>query len=180
MSMKAMEKTYIDAEIFCPLGMMAKETVEDKYKFQDYTCFLACQHREYTYQSRTMLLSGKLDIWNQTRSLVKDNMLPDCHPCQVGANCSEKVIPLANYWGYRSVENNTLNILRCPNGYCCQDSGSCNSLDSCNRNRSGILCGSCDKNWTESLISENCVSIEGCNSRLIIGLYIYLLSLGIH
>ena len=63
-------------------------------------------------------------------------------------------------------------MFRCPNGYCCQDTNGCNSLESCNENRSGILCGSCEKNWTESLISENCVAIEGCNSRLIIGLYI--------
>ena len=107
-----------------------------------------------------MLLSGNSGIW-ENNSLVDENKLPVCHPCPVGANCSERVSALPNYWGYRSVNNNTVHMLRCPDGYCCQNSDTCNSLDSCNRNRSGILCGSCEKNWTESLISENCVSLEG-------------------
>ena len=169
MSMKVKKKTFNDAEILCPQGMMAKETVNDENNFQHYTCLPACPYGEYTYQSGTMILSGKSTGWLST-SLKTQNAPPFCHVCPVGANCSEKVSPLPNYWGY--VENNTLNMFRCPSGYCCQDSGSCNSLDSCNRNRSGILCGSCDEKLTQSLISENCVLIEGCNSSLIIGLYI--------
>ena len=161
------KKTFNDAEILCPQGMMAKETVNDENNFQHYTCLPACSYGEYTYQSGTMIISGKSSRWLST-SLKIQNAPPFCKVCPVRANCREKVSPLPNYWGY--VENNTVNMFRCPNGYCCQDSGNCNSLDSCNRNRSGILCGSCDEKLTESLISENCVSIEGCNSRLIIGL----------
>ena len=158
-------------EILCPQGMMAEETLRDEHRIRHYTYLPACSHGEYTYQYGKMLLSGNLHYYHGgTKSLVGHNMLPVCYPCPVGANCAEMVSSLPNYWGY--VNNNTLNMFRCPNGYCCQDTDACNSLDSCNRYRSGILCGSCKRNWTESLILENCVSLEGCNSRLIIGLYI--------
>ena len=162
--------TFNDTEILCPTGMKA---VENEINYvRHYTCLLACPHGEYTYESGTVLLSGYSSVKSPPKSLVEENIFPYCHPCPVGADCSRStnVKALPNYWGY--VNNNTVKMNRCPNGYCCQDNNACKTLDSCNRHRSGVLCGSCEKNWTESLFSEKCISKEGCNSRLIIGLYI--------
>ena len=166
---------FTDTEILCPEGMMTDETLKDKNGFRHHTCLPACSHGKYTYQSGTVILSGNSKEWRKdTSSLVKKEKLPICHPCPVGANCSERVSALPNYWGY--VENNAISIMRCPDGYCCQESNRCNTLNSCNKHRSGILCSTCENNWTESLISENCVSIEGCNSKLTIGLYILVVT----
>ena len=172
-STRADEITFKDTEILCPLGMKVVETLNNKNNLKQYACLQACPHGEYTYESGTILLSG-YSHESSPKSLIGENILPGCYPCPVGANCRENVSALPNYWGY--IENNTVKMNRCPNGYCCQNNNACGTLDSCNSHRSGDLCGSCEKNWTESLFSENCISLGGCNSKLIIGLYIIVVT----
>ena len=142
--------TFNDTQIFCPKGMKVVETLNHR-DLRHYTCFPACPHGEYTYESRTVLLSG-YSTMSSPKSLVGENIFPDCHPCPVGATCSKNVSALPNYWGY--VNNTIVKMNRCPSGYCCQDNEACKTLDSCNRHRSGILCTSCEKNWTESLFQK--------------------------
>ena len=123
-SMKSWYTKFDGTEILCAQGMKTDEKIKDKNDFRHYTCLPACPHGEYTYQSGTMLLSGKSTRWSPT-SLKAQNAPPFCHLCPVGANCGERVSALPNYWGYRSAENSTVNMLRCPNGYCCQDTNGC-------------------------------------------------------
>ena len=63
-------------------------------------------------------------------------------------------------------------MLRCPEGYCCQDDETCKGIDSCSSNRTGMLCGSCISNWTVSLFLSSCILAKNCNAKLIIFLYI--------
>ena len=66
---------------------------------------------------------------------------------------------------------------RCPGDYCCQSSESCSDIDSCNGLRTGILCGHCGPNMTESLFSTNCVDSKTCKPGLIISMYILAVAL---
>ena len=63
-------------------------------------------------------------------------------------------------------------MIRCSNGYCCQDDEMCKGIDSCNKHRTGSLCGKCEANWTESLFFPECLLIEYCPAAEIIALYI--------
>ncbi len=62
-------------------------------------------------------------------------------------------------------------MIRCPEGYCCQDDRTCAGIDSCNVNRLGIMCGNCVANWTESLYSATCVPVHNCENGLVLGLF---------
>ena len=70
------------------------------------------------------------------------------------------------------VENYTVHIVRCPDGYCCQDNATCHGIDSCNINRTGTLCATCAEKYTESLFSTECFPAEECNTILTLILYI--------
>ena len=63
-------------------------------------------------------------------------------------------------------------MIRCPTGYCCQDDKSCQTFDSCNSNRSGPLCGVCEKGLAESLFDQSCIPVEKCHTWFIVLLYI--------
>ena len=63
-------------------------------------------------------------------------------------------------------------MLGVPNGYCCQDDEDCEGINSCNKNRTGPLCGMCKSNWTESLFSPTCLPMDRCPAALILVLYI--------
>ena len=64
-----------------------------------------------------------------------------------------------------------MTIIRYPNGYCCQDDKSCKEIDSCNKHRTGPLCGKCEVNCTESLFSSQCIPVEYCCTTEIIALH---------
>ena len=97
-------------------------------------------------------------------------MKPLCNQCPVGAKCNGNIKALPNYWGYRNKDD--VVMIRCPNGYCCQDDQSCRSFDSCNSNRSGPLCGVCEKGFAESLFDQTCFPMEQCHTWFIVLLYL--------
>ena len=123
----------------------------------------------YTFQAGNVTLNFTTTL-DKKKSLISSRSDPHCSKCPVGAKCNGDIKPLANYWSYRSKDK--VFILRCPSGYCCQDDESCQTLHSCNSNRSGTLCGVCEKNLAESLFDETCVPSEKCNTWLIILLYL--------
>ena len=94
-----------------------------------------------------------------------------CTPCPIGAKCHKGTRSLPNYWGYKD-QSEKITMIRCPNGYCCQNDEMCNGIDSCNKHRTGPLCGKCKGNWTESLFSPECLLIQRCPAGEIIVLYI--------
>ena len=109
-----------------------------------------------------------LDFQNIT--LNKAATDPICHPCPVGAKCDNTIQSLPNYWGYMD-KNNLVVMIRCPDGYCCQNDNDCEGINSCVNGRVGTLCGACKDNLTESLILEKCIPVEKCYTALVLLLY---------
>ena len=97
---------------------------------------------------------------------------PICAPCPFGAKCKYgKIVALPNYWGYKN-KTGFVTMTRCPAGYCCENKETCLDVDSCRRNRGGILCGACLENLTESLWSSKCLPVQDCQPALVLVLYI--------
>ena len=123
-----------NTQIICPLGMDAVETLLlNKGEPYVYQCEAACTSDMYTFQSGNMTLDGYYYGYSR-KSLVSNLNSPLCNQCPVGAKCSGDIKALPNYWGYK--DNDTVAMIRCPTGYCCQDDESCQSFDTCNSNRS--------------------------------------------
>ena len=161
-----------NTQILCPLGMAAKETLPIRSDEPHvYHCEAACTSDMYTFQSGNMTLDGDYHSYDASRKSVVSNLnKPLCNRCPVGAKCNGSIKALPNYWGYRKKDD--VIMIRCPTGYCCQDDESCQTFDSCNRNRSGPLCGVCGKGLAESLFDQTCIPIEKCHTWFIVLLYI--------
>ena len=143
-----------------------------------YYCQEGCDSNTYTFQKGSMVLHW--DLYKSSSSLIYKRQIknhppnlpnPICKPCPVGANCNSKIKALPNYWGIK-IADDDITMVRCPEGYCCQDDESCQGIDSCNNNRSRTFCSGCKENFTESLFSPKCVPLEECHTKLIILLYI--------
>ena len=162
---------YENTQIICPLGMAAVETLPiTESEPLVYRCQAVCTSNMYTFQSGNMTLDGHYEYYGSLKSVVSNLNNPLCNRCPVGAKCSGDIKALPNYWGYRNKD--TVVMIRCPTGYCCQDDESCQSFDSCNSNRSGPLCGVCEKGLAESLFDQTCIPLEKCHTWLIVLLYI--------
>ena len=163
-----------NTQIICPLGMDAVETLPIKQlEPRVYQCEAACTSDMYTFQSGNMTLDGHYDSFYadyDLKSFVSNLDNPLCNQCPVGAKCSGDIKALPNYWGYK--DKDTVVMIRCPTGYCCQDDESCQSFDSCNSNRSGPLCGVCEMGLAESLFDQTCLPVEKCHTWFIVLLYI--------
>ena len=155
-------------QILCPIGMDAVETLNRNEPLV-YHCEAACTSDMYTFQYGNMTLHGFSTYWSPT-SLVYALVNPHCNQCPVGAKCSGDIKTLPNYWGYRN--KNDVVMIRCPTGYCCQNDESCQCFESCNSNRSGPLCGICEKGFAESLFDQTCIPVEKCHTWFIVLLYI--------
>ncbi len=149
-----------NVSILCPLGFEFVEKFENHHYM---TCQYACP-QQYSFQRGYALLGG------YANEMVRNKTVPNCLECPTGASCDGDLQALPNYWGFE--ENGKLTMIRCPEEYCCQGSGSCVGIDSCNNGRGGLLCGACENNLTESLFSPQCVSESVCYPGLIGSLYL--------
>jgi len=96
---------------------------------------------------------------------IKNNV--QCLSCPAGGNCTYSLSARPNFWGYPMGDN--VHYKLCPQGYCCPVANqSCAYQNKtylhsgCQGNRTGILCGKCKKDFTETLFSTNCLSIKDC------------------
>ena len=86
-----------------------------------------------------------------------------CQLCPYGADCDTGILKAKpNYWGTKL--GNQVVFLQCPSGYCCSgtETAPCVSYDTCSANREGILCGECKKNYSISVLSEECIPNSEC------------------
>ena len=96
---------------------------------------------------------------------------PSCPRCPNEVICDlTTIVALPNYWGHRE-QRGHIRMLRCPDQYCCEKSGDCNAIDTCNTGRTGTLCGRCTDDLTESLFSANCFPMDKCYTLLFGFLY---------
>ena len=172
MSIVAFSVDFQNTQILRPLGMDAVHLVPlNPFEPNTVQCETACTSDMYTFQSGKVNLNVHYAI-GYTKNIihVSNHVKPLCSKCPVGAKCSGNIKALPNYWDYRTKD--TVAMVRCPTGYCCQDDESCLTFDTCNSNRSGYLCGVCEKGFAESLFDQTCISVEKCHTWLIGLLYI--------
>ena len=137
----------------------------------DLSCVKSCS-TGYTFQSITMLATIIDSFWSSDPTYVSVNTTNVlCFSCSVGANCTDDIKALPNYWGYIN-QSDFVTMFRCPDGYCCQDFETCKGIDSCNVGRTATLCGTCIKNYTESLFTSKCIPKAQCHGFLFLFLYV--------
>ena len=135
-------------------------------------CKQVCEDDMFSHKRGIVTLADSAALSRNRTDLIMNSTEPVCQKCPIGINCGTNLFqPLPNYWGYKN-QDNSVSMVRCPDGYCCQGRETCKEYNSCNTLRTGTLCGICEKNWTESLFSPRCVSAANCSANLIILLYV--------
>ena len=166
--------------LICPKSFKVIEKISGKDNTSQFLCEKnVCQNDQYGLMGQSNL-NSVANVYNKKKHVLS-KLVPSCFPCPIGASCDqERVVPLPNYWGTR--KGHVISLFRCSKDYCCQSSESCSDIDSCSDLRTGILCGNCGTNMTESLFSANCVDSKTCRPGVIINMYILtvvLYSLGL-
>ena len=94
-----------------------------------------------------------------------------CLPCPYGAYCDFYTIEvMPNFWGYL-VEKRppTLRFTLCPDNYCLANQSNYwphfGSYNSCNKKRSGFMCGHCEPGYSETLFSAECKRSQDCDDK---------------
>ena len=164
--------------IQCSAGQMGRRTLGQSDVI--YTCDPVCDgDSRYSLQAGRLIISGTLSnyvgqdgLWSGTQETdtLQETYVPSCQSCPLGAKCENGIQGLANYWGYVT-SNSSVSMARCPDGYCCQGNDTCGGIDSCNKGRTGILCGICEENLVESIFTPTCILKESCKSGLVITLF---------
>ncbi len=97
-----------------------------------------------------------------------------CIPCPAGAICSgNDIIASPNFWGYRTDDG--IRMYQCPAEYCCTED--CTGYDQCSGHRTGMLCGSCEENYSLSMLSSQCIPQNLCNDHWLWPLVIFAIVL---
>ena len=90
-----------------------------------------------------------------------------CLPCPAGGNCTSSLSARQNFWGYPMGDK--VHFKLCPQGYCCPTANQSCAYNNrtylhsgCQGNRTGILCGNCRKDFSETLFTTNCLPNKDC------------------
>ena len=168
---------------FTTMNIFCARSLKSQLMNKKYTSFISCETscpEEYTLKSRNVSLALTqiahiyTENWSETlQGDVKVKLREaDCFQCPVGAVCNGSIIALPNYWGFAN-QREFVTMIRCPDGYCCQDKATCKTFNSCNLRRTGTLCDMCAENFTESLFSPDCIASDKCNTNFILLLYFF-------
>ena len=158
-------------EIFCPQGL-AIVNVSSELEEQ-FSCEKQCPTDAYTFQAGSAVINGNKHYQNSPYNITYGRSEVHCKVCPLGANCTGPIRALPNYWGYKDSKDDSVTMIRCPDGYCCTRNYTCDGLSSCNTNRSGNICGKCQQGLSEALFSTQCISADTCIGS--IGLLYYTL-----
>ena len=124
---------------------------QNTFKFISVSCSF-CPQNLYS------LSTGHVDLFSQHHPLKKTDA--KCYHCPWGGVCEKGKIRAANnFWGF--IFKKEVRFASCPYGYCCFDK-ECINYFSCHAGRTGILCGQCQKDFTENLVTADCLPIENC------------------
>ena len=118
-----------------------------------------CVRDTYTLHDGSLNVSST-DLGN--KKLQKESTNFPCYNCPVGANCTENIKSKSNFYGYVTKQRQ-VRFVPCPLNFCCT-TDQCKTITSCNKGRSGMLCGRCSKSNTENFLSTNCISINWCQN----------------
>ncbi len=82
-----------------------------------------------------------------------------CEECPTGANCpGNDLNGKPNFWG--SNKDYVITMYQCPADYCC--TADCVGYNQCSGHRTGTLCGSCEENYSLSMLSADCIEATTC------------------
>jgi len=103
-----------------------------------------------------------------------------CLSCPFGANCVRtNIAAKTNFWGHQiSKKPPSLKFSACPEHYCQSPPTNSTEYNSCYGNRTGVLCGVCLPEYSETLFSTECHKISECNNFWMWGLTMLLLTTG--
>jgi predicted outer membrane repeat protein len=86
-----------------------------------------------------------------------------CTPCPYGAECFPSIKSKDNFWGYKSGSHPpTLTFTRCPVDYCKSPKPDSDTYNACVGKRTGMMCGTCSRGYTETLLSTHCKLTKDC------------------
>ena len=90
----------------------------------------------------------------------------ECLSCPFGANCVRtNIAAKTNFWGHQvSKKPPSLKFFACPEHYCQSPPSYSAQYNSCYGNRTGVLCGECSPEYSETLFSTECRKITECNN----------------
>ena len=120
-----------------------------------------CVQDKYTLHNGSLNMSSK-SLGNKKYKLLNKSTHFTCDDCPAGANCTEHIKSKSNFYGYIT-QQQKVKFVSCPLNFCCS-ADQCKTITSCNKWRSGTLCGKCSKNNTESFLSTNCISVNLCKN----------------
>ena len=119
-----------------------------------------CAHGRYTLNNESLLISSM--NFESKRAIFYKSSDATCLDCPAGANCTVSIKSKSNFYGYKTQERK-LRFLPCPSGFCCTGN-QCDSITSCDKKRTGNLCGTCIENFTVSFLSSECISKHSCKN----------------
>ena len=160
-TMVSSSKFYLENfEIFCPEGFAVVNVSHQRE--EQFSCEKQCPIDTYTFQAGSAVINGNKQYKKTPYNIKYNRSEVHCKVCPLGANCTGSIKALPNYWGYKNSKDNSVTMIRCPDGYCCTGNDTCDGIDSCNINRTGNICGKCQKGLSEALFSTECLSADSC------------------
>ena len=147
-------------EIFCPQGLTVANVSSDIE--EQFSCEKQCPTDAYTFQAGSAVINGNKHFVNSPHNITYSRSEVHCKACPLGANCTGPINALPHYWGYKNSKDDSVTMIRCPDGYCCEGNDTCDGINSCNINRTGNICGKCQKGLSEVLFSTECLSADSC------------------
>ena len=128
---------------------------------------LVCRLEPVCKFSATIVLSGHT-LWNE--DTLQDSISPNRHvqPCPYGATCLDNLIKAKpNFWGYVPTKRPpTLTFVPCPLEYCHPlNSPGILDYNGCYGHRTGELCGTCARGYSEDLFTTQCREESKCHDN---------------
>ena len=143
--------------ILCPQGLAVFN--KSHHRDEQLSCENKCPVDAYTFQAGSIVINGLKDNFVLTNMTCNRSKV-HCKICPLGANCTGSIKALPNYWGYKDFQDEFVTMIRCHEQYCCNRNNTCDGINSCNMKRIGNLCGKCQKGFSETLFTTECLSTE--------------------
>ena len=148
--------------------------------------------RMVTYTTYTMLLlncetcpaGGYTLSHGEANILSMDNNAslfnPSCLKCPLGGICEGTIRAVDNFWGFSAGASagEDVSFVSCPAAYCCFSRKTpCTSFNTCERGRSGTLCGACAPGFKQSFVTSGCIEDDETCTLASFVLYVFLYGL---
>ena len=138
-------------EILCPQGL-AVANVSSNIEEQ-FSCEKQGPTDAYTFQAGSAVINGNKHYEKSPYNIKYNRSEVHCKICPLVANCTGPIKAHPNYWGYKDSKDDSVTMIRCPDGYCCTGNDTCDGINTCNINRTGNVCKKCQKGLSEVLFS---------------------------